>query len=114
MGRNMGKAAKKIIDGLKKANVSADAQKRAKDLIDEAHDWDAAQAAEVEAVVQYVCGAAPELPKKLSKTFLEHRASELLKGLSKGRKLDAWDLRALDVLARGRGKYWFWELDSWP
>jgi len=33
--------------------------------------------------------------------------------LSKGRKLDAWDLRALDVLVKGRGKYWFWEIDSW-
>ena len=109
----MGKAAKKIIDALKKAKVSADAQKRVKDLIDEAHDWDAAQAAEVEAVVQYVCGAAPELPKKLSRDFIEHRSNELLHGLSKGRKLDAWDLRALDVLARGRGMYWFWEIDTW-
>jgi hypothetical protein len=109
----MGKAAKQIIDGLKKAKVSADAQKRVKDLIDEAHDWDAAQAAEVEAVVQYVCGAAPELPKKITKDFVEHRASELLHSLSKGRKLDAWDLRALDVLACGRGMYWGWELDSW-
>lgn len=108
----MGSAAKKIIDGLKAAKVSAADQTRSKRLIDEAHDWDPDQAAEVEAVVRYVCGAG-ELPAKLSRDILEHRASKLLRGLSTGRKLDGWDTRALDVIVRCKKYYWFWELDSW-
>ncbi|MFT3707348.1 MAG: hypothetical protein QM817_06740 [Archangium sp.] len=108
----MGKAAKKIIDGLKAAKVSADFQKRIKDLIDEAHDWDDAQAAEVERVIRYVCGAGEE-PGTLSSGFVQNCCSQLLQGLSTGRKLDAWDERALDVIVRGRKMYWFWELESW-
>lgn len=108
----MGKAAKTIIEGLKAAKVSAADQGRAKHLIDEAYDWDAAQAGEVEAVVRYVCGVG-ELPKTITKSLLENHGAELLRGLSKGRKLDGWDLRALDVIVRAKKAYWFWELDSW-
>ncbi|MFZ5442218.1 MAG: hypothetical protein ACOZQL_19575 [Myxococcota bacterium] len=108
----MGKAAKVIIDGLTKAKVPAALQARAKGLIDAAPDWDEAEAREIADVVRYVCGAQPELPA-LSPGFLEHTAKALLKGLSKTRTLDAWDLRALDVLARCEKSYWFWSLDSW-
>lgn len=108
----MGKAAKKIIDGLKKAKVPAAAQARVKDLIDEAYDWDAAQAAEVESVARYVCGVGP-LRDELSAHFREHSAGKLRATLSQGRTLDELDRRALDVIARCKGMYWFWELDSW-
>lgn len=108
----MGKATKKIIDGLKKAKVSSSAQARVKRLVDEAHDWDAREAGEVESVVRWVCGVGP-LPASLTRGFLEHRAGNLISTLSKGRALDELDLRALDVIARCKGMYWFWELDSW-
>ncbi len=108
----MGTAAKKIVEGLRKAKVGAEAQRRAKDLIDEAHDWDSKQAAEIEAVVRYVCGAAPRLRSPLGAEFLEHAANQLVYGLSKNRTFDEWDLRALDVLAQCRKSYWFWALDT--
>ncbi|MEZ4365168.1 MAG: hypothetical protein R2939_02630 [Kofleriaceae bacterium] len=108
----MGKAAKIILDALAAAKVPASMRARAKALIDEAPDWNAAEAAEVEAVVRYVCGAG-DLPDALSADFLKDRASALLKGLSTTRALDDWDARALDVLARASSAYWFWEVDAW-
>lgn len=110
----MGKAAKKIIDGLKAAKITAATQKRIGDLIDEAHDWDAKQAERIEVIVRYVCGV-PGTPKPTpGKEELEHRCAQLLHALSKEtRTLDDFDLRALDVICQAKGMYWFWELESW-
>lgn len=110
----MGKAAKKIIDGLKAAKIPAATQTRIADLIDEAHDWDAKQAARIEAIVRYVCGV-PDAPKPTpAEEELEHRVGKLLRTLSQEtRTLDAVDLRALDVICQAKGMYWFWELESW-
>lgn len=108
----MGKATKKILEGLKAAKVSKADQDRTKDLIDEAPDWNEAEAAEVEAAVRFVCGVDAQLPA-LSARFLEHTASDLLHGLSRARQLDAWDQRALEIIFKCSKMYWFWEVESW-
>lgn len=108
----MGKATKKILDGLRAAKVSSADQKRTKDLIDEAPDWNDAEASEVEAAVRFVCGVDAKLPP-LSKSFLEHKASNLVHGLSLSRSLDAWDERALELIFKCSKLYWFWEVERW-
>ncbi|HEX4513295.1 MAG TPA: hypothetical protein VH054_07155, partial [Polyangiaceae bacterium] len=76
----MEKIGKKILDRLKASKVSTTDITRTRDLIDEAHDWDAANESElVEAVVRYVCGVEPTLPK-LDRDFLENKARELVNG----------------------------------
>src|SRR5262245_48933437 len=108
----MGKFSKQIIDALKAAKVPAKLIERSNAFIDEAHDFEQRAAKEVEAATLYVCGVSATAPD-LSNDVLERKVGDLVRGLSKGRELDAWDLRALDIIARAKQMYWFWELDSW-
>lgn len=106
----MSDGEKAIFGGLKKAKVSKDLVHRTRKLIECAIAYEDESSREIEAVARYLCGVAGELPP-LSEDFREHRGDAVWEGLSEGRTPDAWDLRAVDVIAQGKdASYW---LEAW-